>query len=73
MAETETYGFMATREGDTIQVADNQGGGTAFEAATRAGAAHGIRLYIEGMAREFAAEMAEELFGDDPDGYTDED
>lgn len=67
MAETETYGFMATRERDTIQVADNQGGGTAFEAATRAGAAHGIRLYIEGMAREFAAEMAEELFEGDSD------
>jgi hypothetical protein len=40
MAETETYGFTATREGDTIQVADNQGGGTAFVAGagpTRAG------------------------------------
>ena len=73
MAETDTYGFTATREGDTIQVADNQGGGTAFVAGTRAEAAEGMRRYMEGLVRDFADEMAEELFGDEPDGYTDED
>lgn len=65
MAEAETYGFTATREGDTIQIADNQGGGTAFVAATRDEAAEGMRRYMDGLVREFADEMADELFDDD--------
>jgi hypothetical protein len=67
MAETDTYGFMAERDGNVIRVADNQGGGALIVADTREEAAAGIRSYMEGLIREFADEMVGDLFDDSDD------
>lgn len=70
---TDEYGFTAERDGDTVRIADCMGGGTSFHAGTRSEAVPELLRYMEQVVREFASEMAEELFDEDAGESDDED
>jgi len=59
--ESDTYGFMATLDGDQLQIAVSTGGGTSVTVESREQAVDAITAFIRETAREIAGEIADEL------------
>jgi hypothetical protein len=70
--QSDTYGFIATLDGDQLNIADSMGGGTYADVTYRREAVEAIKSYIRDTAQEVAEAIADDLDLDDDESDEDD-